>query len=112
VFVRNNPSSARGSHQSFNRSIRTPRYQAKDTNLPKTPEPPSIGATIAWIVFAGFTIEILLGILIQAQIVAHSNELKPDHKTKPRQDVFANGSEEKSGERDRKELIVVVDEAC
>jgi hypothetical protein len=92
--------------QSFSRSIRTPRYRAKDTKLPKTPDGELIElindliAVIGVTLLAAIPVVYLFEILLKqsVQTAVPSNEPGPDHKITPHQDVVASGPEEKSGQ--------------
>jgi hypothetical protein len=89
--------------QSFNRSIRTPRYRAKDTKLPQTPDGELLNDLVAVIgghYSRGFSPSIFSKPLLKqpVQTVVPSNEPEPDHKITPHEDVVASGTEEKSGQ--------------
>ena len=95
--------------QSFNRGIRTPRYQAKDTNLPKTPTPTNpfdVSGAIVLASFATFCVGLFFSPKEPVQFIFRSNEhtSKPDHKDTLGEYVIVRGSEEKSGQWGRKRV--------
>jgi hypothetical protein len=73
--------------QSFNRSVRSPRYRAKDTNLRKTPEKDGKTPFDVPAFLGGLIVGLFIGTLVQ---VLPSKEPELDHNlvTPPQHVVF------------------------
>jgi hypothetical protein len=104
--------------QSFNRSIRSPRYRAKNTKLLKTPKLPKTQEQGDKLFFdtripaflsalhLGFFLGVFVCKTYQSTSTTHSvvPAVKTDRKETPKQNVVAHGSEEKSRQRDRERV--------